>query len=199
MISLLTGKIASILAKTVTIDVAGVGYEVNCTRPCCERLSIGSPATIIIQTEVREDAIKLYGFTDQLEKQVFLLLMKVKGVGARTASEIVSQIDKRELLRVIGSGDLTRLQTVRGVGKKTGERILLELRDKVGEYVIDNNGPRESNPEVPIAPFEEALEALEALGFTKRDADRALEQVRKSGQNFPESSGAIVKEALRFV
>ena len=94
MISMLQGTVFSIEGAIVTLDVGGVGYEVQCSRACVASLGRGETATLVISTQVKEDSIKLYGFADRLEKRVFHMLTLVKGVGARSASEIISQIDK---------------------------------------------------------------------------------------------------------
>ena len=112
MISSLKGTVAEISGAQVTLEVHGVGYELRCSQACLAALSEGQAAALVVYTDVKEDSISLYGFADRLEKQVFLLLTKVKGVGARTASDILSRVDKVELLRIIGAGDLARLQAV---------------------------------------------------------------------------------------
>src|SRR5262245_52116349 len=102
MIGQLSGTVTQLFGQVVLLDVGGVGYEVHCSFACVQRLSVGATATIVVHTDVKEDSIRLYGFDDYLEKQVFLLLTKVTGVGAKSASEIVSHMDKLELLRAIG-------------------------------------------------------------------------------------------------
>ena len=135
MISQLKGTVDSISAAKATIDVAGVGYEVHCSARCVANLELGKPAKIVVYTYVREDAITLYGFEDAVEKQAFLMLTSVQGVGPKSAAEIISAIDKLELLRTIGTGDSTQLQRIKGVGKKLSERIIVELKDKVADFV----------------------------------------------------------------
>ena len=172
-----------------------------CSLGCISRLSLGSESTIVIHTDVHEDSIRLYGFSDQLEKRVFGMLIRVNGVGARTASDIISQIEKRELLRIIGEGDLTRLQKIKGIGRKTAERIVVELRDHVAEYVVDNVASGLTVERVN-EPAQDAIDALAALGFSVKDAQRAVDQVKgsdKAAGGRGLSSGEIVKEALRFV
>lgn len=196
MIGYLKGTVISIGGPTVILDVHGVGYEAHCTQASVRQCSPGEVASIVIYTDVREDSIRLYGFADVLEKQVFMLLMKVKGIGAKTASEIVSRIDKRELLRMIGAGDAGALRATRAMGQKTAERIVLELKDKVAEYAL---GEQRFDEGARGAPYEEALQALVALGFTKGDAERALRAARDNGRGMEGDSGEIVREALRYV
>jgi Holliday junction DNA helicase RuvA len=200
MISLLRGEIVDIRGQSFILDVSGVGYEVLGTTACLSTLELGATAKVIVFTDVKEDSIRLFGFASQLEKQVFHLLMNVKGIGTKTSMQIVSKIEARELLRLIGLGDLTKLSSVKGIGKKTAERIIVELRDKVGEYVVDaaysNDDSTESSSASAIS---EARAALRALGFSQADAERALAAAEKTLINRPEDSGEYVKEALRHV
>ena len=198
MISFLRGKIHSVFGNVVTIDVQGVGYEVHCTQQALVDLQPGNPASLIVHTEMREASLTLFGFVDSIEKQVFLLLTTVKGVGARSASDILSMIDRQDLLRAIGSSDVTRLQRVKGVGKKTAERIVVELRDKVAAFVSDTVGGALVVEQVSDAPRKEAEEALVTLGFSRRDAEKALSQIDLELLASLDS-GEIVREALRFI
>src|SRR3990167_1206675 len=125
MISRLRGTVIDSTLDTLTLDVQGVGYEIYPTSSCREALAVGEEADVVIYTDVKEDSITLYGFRDRLEKQAFLLLKTVKGVGSKSAADIISRLDKIALFRAIASGDLARLQSVRGVGKKTAERIVV--------------------------------------------------------------------------
>jgi holliday junction DNA helicase RuvA len=199
MIGQIRGKILSLTGSCVLIDVQGVGYELFCSRYCLSQLEQGTEATLVVYTEVREDLIRLHGFSDTLEKQVFLMLLKVNGVGARTASEVISQIDKRELLRAIGSGDVTRLQALKGIGKKTAERIVVELRDSVGEFASDRQPLASQIERLEGGPVEDAIEALVMLGFSRKDGERAVRSVTNGEVTRPLDSGNLVKEALKFV
>lgn len=198
MIANLSGKVLSLRGVFAIIDAQGVGYEVRCTQACLATLNQGSNCQVVVFTEVREDAINLYGFADQAEKEVFLLLLKVKGVGARSASEILSNVDKQQLLRAIGSGDVHTLQTVKGVGKKTAERIVVELRDKVADYVNDVIGLGNRIERIGSDSVNDALDALVALGFQRRQAETALGRVVAGGAK-QLSSGELVREALRCI
>ena len=201
MIAWLTGKIIGNDSGRVIIDVHGVGYEVFCTRSAAEKFSVGESTEIIIYTEVREDAIKLYGFVDQLEKQVFLLLTTVKGIGAKSGADILSRLDRRQLLKMIGAGDLNALQSVRGIGKKTAERIIVELKDKVGEFALRHEDSRLVVEKSVSSPVDDAVMALVSLGFSEREARAAVERAgAESGAlHAGGDSGEIVRQALRFV
>jgi len=199
MISYLNGVVIELQGRVATLDIHGVGYEVHCSASCAGSLFIGEEARVIIYTDVREDAINLYGFLDRLEKQAFLLLLKVKGVGTRSASDILSHIDKLDLLRAIGAGDAALLQSVKGVGRKTAERIILELKDKVGEFALDQSSSLQVKDSSSNQAFEEALQALLALGFGKKEAELAVKSVADSGLSGEVDSSRVVKEALRYV
>lgn len=198
MISSLVGTVEDLANQTVTVNVNGVGYEVHCTASCLARLVLGAKATLVIYTDVKEDSIRLYGFDDKLEKHVFLLLTKVKGVGAKSAADILSQIDKLELLRVIGSADTTRLQSVRGIGRKIAERIIVELKDRVSDFVNESSATSPILAGSNSGPFYYAMEAMIALGFPRKEAERAVREVEKGGGS-ESDPGQIVREALRFV
>jgi Holliday junction DNA helicase RuvA len=197
MISRLRGQVVELNGRLVTLDVQGVGYEVMASGALLKLLALGQEAEFVVYTDVKEDSIKLYGFEDQLEKQVFLLLTKVRGLGAKSAAEVISGMDKRELLRAIGAGDLRRLQSVRRVGKKLAERIVVELKDRVAEFALERSLAQSIEIEI-TEPFREAVQALEALGFSRPDAERAVQKVQL-GAKPPSDTALILKEALRFV
>jgi Holliday junction DNA helicase RuvA len=196
MIAFLVGIIAERIGATVLIDVGGVGYEVLCTRAARDKMVLGERAKVPVYTEVREDALRLFGFADSLERQVFLLLLKVKGVGPKTALDIISAIDKVGLLRSIGSQDVATLQGTRGIGKKTAERIVLELRDRVTEFVTDLQSFEPAQVSGQSGVVHDAVEALIALGFPRRDVERIVRQVSEQ-LTAPFDSGAVVRESLR--
>lgn len=199
MISRLRGKIEEVDGLLATIDVAGVGYEVLCSSACAEALVVGAETVVVVYTDVKQDSIRLFGFKDALERQVFLLLLSVQGIGPRTALDIVSSVDKVELLRVIAEGDLNRLRAIKGVGKKTADRIVVELKDRVGTYAIEKNESRLRVETMVESPYEEACQALEALGFARRAAEEAVKKVGTKGVPSGSDSAWIVREALRFV
>lgn len=196
MIAFLIGTVSERVGATALIEVGGVGYEVLCTRTARERMTLGERIKVPVYTEVREDALRLFGFADSLERQVFLLLIKVKGVGPKTALDIISSIDKVALLRTIGSQDLATLQGTRGIGKKTAERIVLELRDRVTEFVSDLQSYEPMQPPGHSGTIHDAVEALIALGFARRDVERIVRQVSQQ-LTPPFDSGAVVRESLR--
>lgn len=205
MISRLNGEVIEVNGDSIVIDVAGVGYEVACTSLTLSRITIGSRTVISIYTDVREDAIRLFGFDTQAERQMFLLLNRVSGIGPRSSLDVLSNVAIRDLLRAIGSGDVRALMAIKGVGKKKAERIVVELRDLVANMAGERSSALramvsvEGNPEATIPSISgDAVAALEVLGFARRDAEAAVSQASRSSQNLT-VVGDLVREALRHV
>ncbi|RMG43399.1 MAG: Holliday junction branch migration protein RuvA [Candidatus Dadabacteria bacterium] len=199
MISMLRGKVSELNGNAITVDIGGVGYDVICSSACLEKARPGSNVELTVYTDVRPESIQLFGFADRLEKQVFLLLIKVKGVGARSALEIISNVEKKELLRIIGTGEAARLQRVKGIGKKTAERIIVELKDRVVEYVKESSPLAAGIEREVSSAANDALEALCALGFARREAENALQAAIDSGNGLGSDSGELLKAALRYI
>lgn len=195
MIGFLEGKLRAKSPEYVIVDVHGVGYYVHVPLSTfCELPDTGQPVSLNIHTHVREDAIQLFGFRTGGEKEMFLLLTGVNGVGPRLAISILSGISSDDLRQVIARQDVPRLKNVPGVGKKIAERVVLELRDKV-------QGKGKEKPE-PVAPFaegdsfSEAFSALVNLGYRAGEAERALQRARNVlGENPPLEE--VLKQALR--
>lgn len=200
MIAYLRGIVLEIEGSRVVIDVQGVGYEVFCSRGCLSTLELGTEASFPVFTEVKEESLRLYGFDDRLERQVFIMLTQVKGVGAKSASDILSQINKVDLLRLIGAGESSLLQGVKGIGKKTAARIIVELKDRVMEFVQGVPASSSLTPSKIVVPDirSDAEQALQALGFPLAVAKRALESVGERALEMKDS-GELVREALRYV
>lgn len=180
------------------VDVGGVGYEVHFPEAHHHRLPrLGEEVVLQIHTVVREDAISLYGFLDAAEKELFLLLMGVSGVGPKLARNILSAATPAEISRAIAAGDVGRLKQLPGVGKKTAERLCLELKDKV-EFIPMAGvavAPVVTAPELfGDQPSRDALSALMNLGYPAPRARQALEQVRQ--QVGEEAYSALAIEEL---
>jgi len=205
MISRLKGTVVDQEGDSVCLDVNGVGYEVTCSAPLISRLDIGKEATFPVYTDVREDAIRLFGFDSAAERHVFLLLNRVSGMGPRSSMDVVSNVQIRDLLRAIGSGDVGALMSIKGVGRKKAERIVVELRDLVASMAGERSSglrglvtvERDQAPGTqPIS--NDAVAALEVLGFPRRDAESAVGQAMTGAPTFKEV-GDLVREALKFV
>ena len=199
MIAQLTGKLVYKQPNTAIIDVGGVGYDV--TIPVSTFYELGEPGVDVslkIHTHVREDALQLFGFWTSREKELFLKLTSVSGVGPKLAITMLSGIAAGELINAITSNDLVRLTSIPGVGKKTAERVVVELRDKLAVISLDARDADRAAREV--APGEagvrdDTIAALMALGYPKAIAERAVSfALREQGEGTIE---AVLKRALR--
>ena len=200
MIAKLTGKLDQKQPNIIIIDVGGVGYEV--TIPVSTFYELGEPGSDVslrIHTNVREDAIQLFGFWTAREKELFLRLTSVSGIGPKLAITMLSGMAAAELITAIRNNDIARLTTVPGVGRKTAERLVVELRDKLAKMTFD-----EGEPELAAAHAaggdEEAIRedtaaALMSLGYPKAIAEKAVASaLREEGARTIE---AVLKRALK--
>lgn len=179
------------------IDVDGIGYEVQVPLTTFYDLpDVGSTVSLHIHTHVREDALQLYGFKSREEKQLFVRLMSVAGIGPRLAVNILSGITPVELAETLLQGDLARLISIPGVGRKTAERIMVELRDKVPTLVLSLDVAIPAKQKADEAMIEDALSALVNLGYKKGVAQKAVDGAmqRLEGEINLES---LLKESLR--
>lgn len=188
MIGALTGIVAERLGDIIVIDVGGVGYQVSATDSVLEKIhKIGNRVKVLIFTDVKENSITLFGFDSLIEREVFLLLKKVSGVGSKTAMGIISSAGAEKVLNAIGNGETSALQRAPGVGKRIAERIIVELREHVRGLLTDISKPLSANIErskisaledVRLKSYpqmtQDAVLALEKLGFS---ADAAREAV----------------------
>ncbi|MBX3236185.1 MAG: Holliday junction branch migration protein RuvA [Nitrospiraceae bacterium] len=199
MIALLTGRVAFKAPAQVTLDVHGVGYEVFI--PLSTFYSLPNPndvATLHIHTHLREDAIQLYGFLSPLEKDAFLLLTGVSGIGPKLGLSILSALSVTDLFSAIQAGDVEKLATVPGIGKKSAARLALELKDKVQKLhpTMGQPLPAGEGPSDPL--LDDALSALVNLGYRAPDVKEVLKRLSKMGapgQNLQE----VIREALKHL
>ena len=168
MIARLRGKPVASTPEGLVLDVGGVGYLVAAT-PSAVRKADGAEE-VVLETflVVREDAMQLYGFADRAERELFVLLLTVNGIGPKVALAIVSGSPAEELRRAIVREDTSRFQAIPGIGKKTAERIVLELKEKMGAGVTELMAPASGDTHIV------ARDALVELGYTLVDAERAL-------------------------
>ena len=193
MIAFLTGRLAFKTPTHITLDVQGVGYEIHIPLSTYYALpNLDEVTALNIHTHLREDAIQLFGFLSQSEKESFLLLNSVSGIGPKLALSVLSSLSVTDLVHAIQSEDAQKLATVPGIGKKSAGRIALELKDKVGK--IHGVYPQASAADVPELDglYEDALSALVNLGYRAQDAKEALKRVIKTA---PGSLG--LKELIR--
>ena len=189
MIAHLSGTIIELTEKYAVIDVRGVGYKVYCSTDTLAGLREDSPAELFTYLVVREDALDLYGFGNSEEKNFFELLISVSGIGPKSALGILSATSVDTLKKAIGTGDTSYLTKVSGIGRKTAEKVVLELRDKLRAHVDMKENPRELRSESDV------VEALKSLGYSQNEARDVLKEVPAEivGTN------ARIKEALKLL
>lgn len=182
MIAALKGTVAAIGAETVVIDVNGVGYEAYAAPRTLQRFAVGEAASLSIETIVREDMIRLYGFDGETERQAFRLLQSVQGVGAKHALAILQVLPSADLFDAISAEDVTAISRAHGVGKKIAQRIATELQSKVGAIagagetltVAARGKLKEVGTDPALAARADAVSALSGLGYDGVEARRAV-------------------------
>lgn len=197
MIALLTGLLAFKAPSHLTLDVHGVGYEVLI--PLSTYYSLPNQhelVTLNIHTHVREDAIQLFGFLTQAEKEAFLLLTGISGIGPKLGLSVLSTLSVRDLFAAIQAGDTEKLGTVSGIGKKSAARIALELKDKVTRLHPDGEAGDIENGPVGNPLYEDALSALVNLGYRLQDVKDTLKRIEKAG-TAAEGLKDVIREALK--
>lgn len=174
MLEYIKGRVASLNPAAAVIETSGgVAYMLQISLPTFSKLENMNEATLLVHESIREDAWTLYGFLDESERELFRLLIGVSGVGASTARMILSALSAEELSTVIASSDVKRLKSVKGVGAKTAERIIVDLRDKIkapdATLIIQSPATSEA--------FDEALAALTMLGFAAAQSRKVLQKL----------------------
>lgn len=197
MIGYLRGKVKELTREFVLLDVNGVGYEVACSSAAFSRLSGATEGEVYTYMQVKEDGVALYGFADLQEKALFLKLISVQNVGAKSAMAMLASMRPDEIVNAIQFNDSKRLSAVKGLGKKTAERIILELNGKLTAEEVMGSG---SAPvRAAVAPSEEdddAVAALMGLGFTKQESARAVERAKSAGAATVEEILALALRGL---
>lgn len=177
MIASLKGQLLFRSPDYLIVEVNGVGYKVVVSHQTLSRLpTLGEKVFLFVHTAVREDDISLFGFIDEEEKKVFLRLISVNGIGPKLALTILSRINPNDLVEALCREDLVRLTAIPGIGKKTAERMILDLKDKLAEFLVEGRQklvPGSGKRRI----FEEAASALINLGYTRAIAERTLSQV----------------------
>ena len=195
MIAYLSGKLLEKQANTAIVDVGGVGYEVSIPLSTFYDLGdVGSDVQLRIYTHVREDAIQLFGFKTNRERELYLRLISVQGIGAKSGIGMLSGMSADELILALRTEDIAKLSTIPGVGRKTAERMVIELRDKVGDVLVEGTSALDTatTGSVPVDDvFEDALSALVNLGYQRNAAEKALQIAAK------EVTDATVQKLLR--
>jgi len=195
MIHHLNGRLIEKHPTHIVIECGGVGYLVSISLTTFEALSNDETLFINIHMVVREDSQTLYGFATKEERSMFLLLISVSGVGANTARLILSAMDSATASEVIASGDVDAMKKVKGIGAKTAQRIIIDLRDKVG-VLTGGGGVKSEISSLHNTVKNEALMALTTLGFDKSRVEKTLEQILDKTE-IDYSLEALIKQALQ--
>jgi Holliday junction DNA helicase RuvA len=192
MIARLSGILEDKAPDELIVNVGGVGYLVYVSlQTFCRMPGLGEPVSLRIHTNVREDALQLFGFLDEQEKASFLLLKGVSGIGPRLALNILSGIPVDDLEEALRASNVTRLVAIPGVGKKTAERLVVELREKVGAFM---GGASVAVPGAESPVSSDAVSALLNLGYRQSQAEKAVQNALRSGVV---DLTALIQESLR--
>ena len=193
MIASLTGRLAFKAPTYLILDVHGVGYEVYIPLSTYYGLpNLSESISLSVHTHVREDAIQLFGFLTSQEKDAFVLLTSVSGVGPKLALSVLSALSVSNLVSAIQAGDVDKLTTVPGIGNKSASRLVLELKDKIGKLYPGLAPVSDSPRQGQDAIFDDALSALVNLGYRPQDAKEALKHVKKSN-----AEAIVLKDMIR--
>jgi len=195
MISRLTGILAAKRAPQILIDCNGVGYEADVSMTTFYQLpEVGQQLSIWTHLLVKDDSHSLVGFSGEAERRLFRQLIRINGVGPKMALAILSGIDDQQFALCIANGDVAMLTRLPGVGKKTAERLIIEMRDKVDALMIDSASPALAAGDHSAAS--EAVEALQALGYRAVDAEKMISQAQQQGEA-ASSASQLIKLALQ--
>lgn len=191
MITHLQGKLVEKNPTDVVIDCNGVGYLVNISLHTYSLLPTTENIRLFTFLQVKEDAHTLYGFVEKQERELFKLLISVSGIGANIARTMLSSLAPTQIIQAIASNDVVTIQGIKGIGAKTAQRVILDLKDKVLKvYSLDD---------VSSAPYntnkDEALSALEVLGFNRKNAEKVMDKIIKEAPNA--SVEDLIKQALK--
>ena len=195
MIASVRGRVAAVAPDSAVIEVSGVGLSVQCTPGTLAGLRPGAEARLATSMVVREDSLTLYGFADDDEKQLFELLQTASGVGPRLAQAVLAVYPPDAVRRAIGGGDITALTRVPGIGKKGAERLVLELRDRVGPVAAGADGAGVLGG----AWQDQVRQALVGRGWTAGQADQAVAAVAETVDGAPPPVPVLLKQAIRLL
>ncbi len=191
MIAHIQGRLVEKTPTDVVIDCGGVGYFIHISLHTYSQITSAENIRLYTFLQVKEDSHTLFGFMEKIERELFKLLISVSGIGGSTARGMLSSITPRELLQAIASNDVKTIQSAKGVGAKTAQRVILDLQEKVIKlYNIDEVSLVVNNTNV-----EEALSALEVLGFARKAAERVVDKIAK--QTPDATVEMIIKQALK--
>ncbi|GMN12005.1 Holliday junction branch migration protein RuvA [Croceitalea sp. MTPC9] len=191
MITHLKGKLVEKNPTYVVVECNGVGYFLNISLHTFSLLPSDESVQLYTHLQVKEDSHTLFGFSDKSEREIFRLLLSVSGIGASTARTMLSSLDPTQVRDAIASGDVATIQAIKGIGAKTAQRVILDLKDKILKvYDIDEVSLQSNN-----TTKEEALSALEVLGYTRRQSEKVVERILSQDSSL--SVEDIIKSALK--
>jgi len=195
MIGRLRGILISKQPPSLLIEVGGVGYDVDAPMSTIYDLPVlGKEVILLTHYAVKEDGVALYGFLRESERAMFRNLLKVSGIGAKIALAVLSGVATDDLARLVHAGDVVALTKIPGIGKKTAERMVVELRDRVDPTGVRLPGASMSSGAQPLDPIGEATVALQQLGYKPAEASRLVQKAAAEG----DGAEAIIRKALRF-
>ena len=193
MIAHLQGKLVEKTPTQVIIDCGGVGYHVNISLHTYSLLPNSDLIKLYTHLQIKEDAHTLFGFMEKSEREIFKMLLSVSGIGASIARTMLSSLDPKQITNAIASGDVVTIQSIKGIGSKTAQRVILDLKDKVLKlYDLDEVSMSKNNTN-----RDEALSALEVLGFLRKTSEKLVEKIVTED---PDASvESIIKRALKIL
>jgi len=193
MIAWIEGNLLSAKAPVVVVNVAGIGYELEVPMPTIYDLpEVGESVALYVHMVVREDAQLLYGFAEIQSRDIFRELLKISGVGPKVALAILSTFSAKDFFDCIGAEDITQLVAVPGIGKKTAERLMVEMKNRFAEQIVSGDIV---SSDVSHSDKQDAIDALQALGYKQADIVRAMKQVDIQGMD----SEKIIKSCLQVL
>lgn len=200
MIAYLKGKVLTITSETAIVEVGGVGYELYCSGGAFRKITVGEIVELYTYLQVKEDGVTLFGFASPKEKELFLKVISVSGVGPKMGIAILTGLSADEFTQAIATADVKRLSAVKGLGKKTAEKIVLELHGKISAAEVMNASADPISAAIDLgvqsvsAQDEEAISALMGLGFTKNESANAVKRAHEQGATTTEE---IIRKALQ--
>ena len=191
MIAHIQGKLVEKNPTEVVIDCGGVGYQINISLHTYSLLPSTDQIKLFTYLQIKEDAQTLFGFFEKSEREIFKMLLSVSGIGASIARTMLSSLEPKQIIQAIASGDVGTVQSIKGIGLKTAQRVILDLQDKVLKlYDLDEVSMILNNTN-----RDEALSALEVLGFVRKSSEKVVEKIIKED---PDASvESIIKKALK--
>ena len=200
MVAYLRGRVLTTTAETMIVDVNGVGYEVYCSGAAFAKAAVGGTAELYTHLQVKEDGITLFGFASPKEKEMFLRLISVPGVGPKLGIAVLSSMSGDDFAAAVATADVKRLSAVKGLGKKTAEKIVLELHGNISAAEVISAGGGElggyagGGEDRLSASDEDAVSALMGLGYNRADSVRAVRRAHDGGAR---STEEVIMAALR--